>query len=551
MKAIIIDKIQTAIQQLQDQNVWADIAVLPEIIVDYPSHSDHGDYASNIAMRLAKVLKQPPLVIAQTLATAIDQTGIEQIQVAAPGFLNFFVNDKFLAGGVRLILQQQEKFGLNQTGLKETGKPTKVMVEFLSANPTGPIHLGNGRAGFTGDVLVRVLRASGYEVIAEYLMNDYGKQLDTLAESVLRRYLQAQGINIDYPDELYKGDYVKDLASKIQLKDAKIGNAQAMIDMRNEVKEWALKEMIKQIQDFVENTLHIHYDVWKSEKALNDPKHIAQAMAWLKKHELIYELDGATFFSSTKYGDDKDRVIIKANGETTYFFSDILYLIDKFEDRKIDKWVWYLGADHHGYEGRMQAALTAMGHAGKLDIIFVQLVRLIFNGKELRMSKRKGTYVPLEELVEEVGLDVTRWFFLMYDANTHMDFDLNLAREQSENNPVFYVQYAYARICSLLKKVGKHEPTPIQFTNPTEEDLVKLLFQLPEVVVEISQTYHVHQLPQYAIDVARAFHKFYSVSRVIDVDGKINSSRVQLAEATKLVLENTLRLMGISAPDHM
>lgn len=549
MKSVIIDKIQQAAAKLQAAGTWVAIE-LPEIEISYPSHSQHGDYASNVAMKLAKLLKRSPLDIGHELADAIDREGIENIEVVAPGFLNFFVNEKFLAGGLRLILEQGEHFGENQIGVVN-GKPRTMIVEFLSANPTGPIHLGNGRAGFTGDVLTKIFRASGYNVIAEYYMNDHGKQLDTLAESVLRRYLQLQGINVDYSDELYKGDYVKDLAAKIHLKDVKLGNNNAMIEMRNEVKEWALQEMINQIQSFVQNTLHIHYDVWKSENSLYEPKLVAEADAFMKRQGVLYEQDGATFFATTKFGDDKDRVIKKSDGETTYFYSDILYLIDKFERRKIDHWVWYLGADHHGYEGRMQAALAALGHAGKLDIIFVQLVRLMFNGKELRMSKRKGTFVTLEELVEEIGIDVTRWFFLMYDANTHMDFDLNLARERSDNNPVFYVQYAYARISSLLAKTGTHAPAPIQLSSAAEEQLAKLLFQLPEVVADVAITHHVHKLPQYALELARAFHKFYNSNRVIEEDGSVNVSRYQIVKATQTVLANTLRLMGITAPEKM
>lgn len=532
MKSIIVAKIQEALQK-------QDIVFSGDIEVEYSGHASHGDYASNIAMKLAKVLQRSPLEIGEELAQAIDHEGIEQIAVVPPGFLNFFVNEKFLSGGVRLILEQGEKFGENNSG---QGK--KLLVEFLSANPTGPIHLGNGRAGFTGDALVRVLRASGYTVIAEYIINDHGNQLDTLAESVLRRYMQLQGVNVDYPEELYKGEYIKELASRVK-------PTGSMVEMRTQVREWALQEMVKQIQDFVEHKLAIHYDVWKSERSLYDETKVAEAKQFLHEHGLIFEQDGATFFASTKYGDDKDRVIIKANGETTYFFSDILYLIDKFEVRKIDHWVWYLGADHHGYEGRMQAALSALGHAGKLDIIFVQLVRLMFNGKEMRMSKRKGTFVTLEELVDEVGIDVVRWFFLVYDANTHMDFDLNLARERSENNPVFYVQYAYARICSLLAKAGQHGPGPIQLASAAEENLAKLLFQLPEVVFDVSRSYHVHKLPQYALEVARSFHKFYTVGRVIELDGSINLSRYQLVQATQIVLRNTLRLMGITAPEKM
>lgn len=532
MKSVIVAKIQEALQK-------QGVTFSGEIEVEYSSHTQHGDYASNIAMKLAKILKRNPMDIAEELALAINREGIEKIEVLPPGFLNFFVNDQFLAGGVRLILKQGDAFGKNNLG---QGK--KIMVEFLSANPTGPIHLGNGRAGFTGDTLVKVLRASGYQVIAEYIINDHGNQLDTLAESVLRRYMQLQGVKVDYPDELYKGEYIKELAGRVQPKGS-------MTEMRAEVKEWALQEMVKQIQDFVEHTLHIHYDVWKSERSLYDDKKVAAAKQFLQKHGLVYQQDGATFFASTKYGDDKDRVIIKSNGETTYFFSDILYLFDKFEDRKIDHWIWYLGADHHGYEGRMQAALSALGHAGKLDIIFVQLVRLMFNGKEMRMSKRQGTFVTLEELVEEVGLDVVRWFFLMYDANTHMDFDLNLAREHSENNPVFYVQYAYARICSLLKKAGDHPAGPIHLTSQAEEDLAKQLFQLPDMVVEVATHYTTNRLPQYVLELARTFHKFYTVGRVIESDGNVDVSRYQLVQATKIVLHNTLQLMGISAPEKM
>lgn len=551
MKHVIIDKIEAARRALLGRGAWPADSLWPEIEVMYPTHRTQGDYSTNVAMKLAKILQRSPLDIGHEIAAALPMEGVDKVEVAPPGFINIFVNEKFLAGGVRLILEQGEHFGENKTGIQAFGAPQRVLVEFLSANPTGPIHLGNGRAAFTGDVLVRVLRACQYEVIAEYIINDYGKQLDTLAESVLRRYLQAQGINIDYPDELYRGDYIKDLASQLQLKDTKLGSANAMVAMRTEVKEWALAKMVQEIKQFVEERLHIHYDVWKSERSLYEPAKVEQAKRWLRDHGLIYEAEGATFFNSTKYGDDKDRVIIKANGETTYFFSDILYLIDKFQDRHIDHWIWYLGADHHGYEGRVQAALAALGHKGKLDVIFVQLVRLIFNGQELRMSKRQGTYITLEELIDEIGLDVARWFFLMYDANTHMDFDLNLARERSEHNPVFYVQYAYARICSLLNKVGEQAVAPIHVTNPKEEDLIKTLFQFPELVVEISRSYEVHRLPQYALELARAFHKFYTISRVLEMDATVNVSRLQLVQATQIVLRNTLQFMGITAPTKM
>ncbi len=548
MKKIIVDKIEEAIVSLQDNNDWPRFDI-PKFDVNYPQHKEHGDFAVNVAMVIARHVKKTPMEVGSDIKSTIDMEGIDRIEVVQPGFINIYVNEKFLAGGVKYILEKGADYGKNLSGVIN-GTPQKMMVEFLSANPTGPLHLGNGRGGFTGDVMARVLRASGYDVISEYYVNDFGNQVEVLAESVLRRYLQNQGIKIDYPEELYKGDYIKELADKIELKDIQLGSQDAMTKIREEVKEWSMKQMIQEIKTFVEGTLKIHYDVWKSEKSLHTKKNIDHAMNFLRDNNLIYEKEGATFFSSMQYGDDKDRVIIKSTGEHTYFFSDILYLIDKFVDRKIDHWIWYLGADHHGYKGRIEAAMKAIGHEGKMDVIFVQLVRLMFNGKELRMSKRKGTFITLDELIGEVGIDVARWFFLMHDANTHMDFDLNLAREQSEKNPVYYVQYAHARISSVMKKVSEPPSGPIHFTSAAEEALAKALFKFPELVEEVSTSHHIHKLPNYALEVARTFHKFYAANRVIE-DDVVNMSRLQLVQATQIVIANTLAIMGIAAPEKM
>lgn len=544
MKHVIQSKIQAAIDDLISQHVWADFNV-PQFDVHYPQHRDHGDYASNVAMVLAKLLKRAPMEIGEDIKAHLNLDGLDRIEIIQPGFLNFFINEEFLTGGVNLILKESQQYGHNTIG---TGK--NYLVEFISANPTGPIHLGNGRGGFTGDTIVRVLRASGYTVTAEFYVNDFGNQADTLAESVLRRYLQEQGIKIDYPENLYQGEYIKDLAKKIDLKDVPLGNQHAMQEIREEIKQWSMNEMLEQIKNLVSTKLDIQYDVWKSEGSLHTEANLQRANDFLENNNLIYEKDGAKFFPTSRYGDEKDRVMIKSDGNPTYFLSDILYLIDKFEDRKIDHWVWILGADHHGYKPRMEAALEAMNHKSQMDIIFVQLVRLMFNGKELKMSKRKGTFITLEELVDEIGIDVARWFFLMHEPNTHMDFDLNLAREQSDKNPVYYVQYAHARISSLLKKIPNDSNVPVTFTSQAEEDLAKILFRLPELVEDVSNTYQVHKLPQYALEVARAFHKFYTSNRVIDND-EVNYSRVQLVKATQIVLQNTLALMGISAPEKM
>lgn len=545
MKPVIIDKIHQAIQTIQKEGIWPAV-VIPGFDVNYPAKREYGDYAVNIAMKLAKLVQQNPMEVGELIKSHLNLEGLERVEVVRPGFINIFVNSTFLAGGVRYILEKQADYGKNQSGIVN-GKAKKVLVEFLSANPTGPIHLGNGRGGFGGDVLARVLRANGYEVIAEYYFNDAGHQIEILAESVLRRYLQQQGIKIDYPEELYKGEYISDLAAELDLANVTLQN---MATVRDSIKTTVVGKMLQQIKDLINNKLQIHYDVWKSEKTLYEGNNVSRAKQLLEDRQLLYEQDGATWFKSTQFGDDKDRVIIKSTGEYGYFFPDILYILDKFMDRTIDRWILFLGADHHGYQGRLEAALQAFGYGGKMDIIFVQMVRLMFNGKELKMSKRKGTFVTLEELIDEVGLDVTRWFFLMHEPNTHMDFDLNLAKEHSDKNPVYYVQYAHARICSILNKIPSLPPAPLQFTNPTEEDLAKVLLRLPELVEEVGHSYQVHKLPQYALEVARTFHHFYTTSRVLDGE-TVNRTRLQLVQATKIVLSNTLQLMGINAPDKM
>jgi arginyl-tRNA synthetase len=545
MKKEVREIIKQAVIKCQQHNKWENI-IIPEFDVEPPKSTKFGDYSTNLAMKLASLVKLRPMDIAELLKDQIDQQYFSKIEIAAPGFINFTFKEEYLEKKILDILEQKNKYG--QLAL---GQEKKVQVEFISANPTGPLHLGNGRGGFFGDCLASVLQFAGYKVKREYYMNDRGNQTDTLSESVIRRYLQNEGINVDYPDELYRGEYIKELAKKIKIKDFKIKNVSEIQKVKEEIKLWALEEMQNNIKKVVEEKCRIKFDRWFSEKSLYEGKLKEEIWDLLQQKNLIYKQEEAWWFKATLFGDDKDRVIVKKDGDPTYFFSDILYLTNRFQKREFDKVIMVWGCDHHGDVQRVQAAAEALGHKGQLDILLYQLVRLIFNGQELKMSKRKGTFVTLEELVDEVGIDVVRWFFLMYQLGSHMDFDLNLARKKSEQNPVFYVQYAHARICSILAKIPKNEKLRTKNDKLISEiDLLKELLKFPDLIEEVAQTYETQRLPQYALELARKFHKFYNECRVIDRN-EVIEFRLNLIKASKIVIANILKLMGISSPEKM
>jgi arginyl-tRNA synthetase len=433
------------------------------------------------------------------------------------------------------------------------GKGARVLVEFVSVNPTGPLHVGHGRGAFTGDVLVNVLKLAGYRAYREYYVNDYGNQVNILAESVLRKYWQHHGIRIEFPDYCYQGAYVDELAKTLYLPNYKFSNVQKLEVVRDKIKGRILQKVLGGIRRLLEQKLGIHYDRWFSERSLYTTGVVDRMLRYLKEQQLLYRSEGALWMKTSQFGDEKDRVVIKANGEPVYFLSDIAYHWDKLVRRKFDKAIDIFGADHHGYIGRLQAAMAAVGATGKLEIIIAQMVRLLSGGQELKMSKRSGTFVTLEELVDEVGADAARFFFLLYDVNTHMDFDLDLAKKQSKENPVYYVQYAHARICSILGKVSKlpvEKKVPLAPFAASEATLLKTLLRWPELVAEVSQTYQVHKLPVYASNLATRFHDFYTQCRVIE-GGAVNLRRLQLVRVTQVVLQNVLRSMGVSAPVKM
>jgi len=550
---------------------------IPEISVEAQKEGKYGDYATNATFQLAKIAKKSPeemarLIISQFFTPSsilslkeVEEEGggefslcgdspllnplllrgggkvgdvsfFEKVE-AIGGFINFFISKEYLQKQVGEILKQKEKFG----SLKIGGK-TKVNVEFISANPTGPLTLGNGRGGFCGDVLANVLEKAGCKTTMEYYINDTGGQIKKLGHSI-----------IGDSEAVYKGDYIDDLRKEIKGNDPeKIGEKGARL---------LLKKMIKPTV----KKMGIKFDIWFSEKKL--AKEVGKTIDFLKDKGLTYEKEGALWFASSKFGDDKDRVLIKEDKEKTYFASDIAYLKNKFS-RGFDKLIFFLGADHYGYVARMKAGAEALGHKKEqTDFIVAQLVRLIENGEEVKMSKRSGIYVTIDELIEEVGLDAARFFFLVRSPDTHLDFDLKLAKDKSNKNPVYYIQYAYARICSIIKKCKNQNRICVPTrqaqevcaylvgtrvgTRASELNLIKQFIRFPEVIEDTAKDYQIQRIPQYALSLADAFHKFYENCQVITEDRNLTEARLAVVGAAKIVLKNTLDLMGISSPEKM
>jgi arginyl-tRNA synthetase len=521
----IRDLISKSAKELQQKGILPDFD-LARIKIERPEVKEKGDFSTSLAMILAKETRRQPLEIAEFLKSKISGKGFfEKVEAVGPGFLNFFLSSEALQKQIKEILEKKDKYGE-----LETGSNKKVNVEFISANPTGPLTLGNGRGGFCGDVLTNVLNKAGYKAKKEYYVNDTGEQVRKLGHSVLG-------------DEqaVYKGKYIEDLRKRVKGDKAdEVGEKAAQI---------ILEEMIRPSV----RKMGIDFDFWFSEKSLYKRNKISKVLDFLKKKGLSYEKDNALWFKSTDFKDDKDRVLIKAGGETTYIASDAAYLKDKAE-RGFERFIYIWGADHFGYVERVKAMAKALEVKSEPEIIIMQLVRLFEGGQEVRMSKRTGVYVVLDELIDEVGVDVARYFFLTRSPGTHLNFDLGLAKQQTEKNPVFYIQYAHARICSILRKSNGLKPSTDNLDllkEKSEQDLIKKLIQLPEIVEDVSNDFQVQRLPQYALELASTFHRFYQECKVVSDDKKLSQARLALVLATKIVLKNTLSLMGISAPEKM
>ena len=527
-----------------------DAAARPDFEIERPANPDHGDLAANLAMKLARPMRRSPLQIAEALASAMREApsaaALSEVTVAPPGFLNMRLAISWLEG----ILDEARDAG-DDFGRVEPEVPRHFNVEFVSANPTGPLHVGNARGAFVGDLLCRVLEGAGHEVTREYYFNDAGLQIRNLGVSVTARKLGQE-----IPEDGYHGAYVDDLADELPDDVWEAANAEG-VDREVVVADWAQERVRAGIEESLER-LGVHFDVWKSESSLHSEGWVGRSVEQLREGGHIYEEDGATWFRSTTFGDDKDRVVYRSGGQPTYFASDIGYVTEKFS-RGFDKLIYIWGADHHGTVARVRNAAEAMGLPGdEVEMLLVAWVRFVRDGEEIPMSKRSGEFLTLDELLEELGVDAARWSFASRAASSPIDVDLELARKQSAENPVYYVQYAHARISSILAKAAEAGLSPAaDFGGVLEGDdvasgLALEVLRLPEVVEDGARDEETHGITTYAMELATTFHAYYRDRRVVDpADPETSAGRLALMGVTQEAIRNSLALLGISAPESL
>jgi arginyl-tRNA synthetase len=526
---------------------------LPPLLLEPPKQREFGDLATNVAMIWAKSAKKPPRAIAEAILKNIDDPDgvLARTEIAGPGFLNFTFSSKF-------YLQQLRELATGKGSALDLGHGRKVQVEFASVNPTGPLHVGHGRVAVIGDVLARLHEATGFTVEREYYVNDAGNQMENLGRSLYARYRELFGEPIAFPENGYPGEYVKDLALAVkqQYGDQYLnGDRDTALKFFTEYGGDALLGTIRaQLRDF-----GIAFDSFFSEKAMRERGEVERAMTELRSRGLLYTQDGAEWYCSTRFGDDKDRTVIKSDGELTYFASDIAYHRSKCE-RRFDKLINVWGADHHGYVARLKAAMQGLGYdPNVLQVVLVQMVQLTRGGEPVRMGKRTGEFVSLEEVLEEVGRDAARFFFLMRKSDSHLDFDLNLAKQQSSENPVFYVQYAHARVSSIFEQAGKsgmdlgeRAAVPLERLELAEEmELIRKMIQFNDVLEESVRDLEPHRLVFYLLDLAGEFHRYYNRQRVISEDLGLSRARLLLIENVQKTVRRGLEILGVEAPIRM
>ncbi len=547
----IIELLKKAAAEAQKSGKLPSVA-LPEITIEHPQNPEHGDYASSFPLKLARTIGVNPLTIAQDVVAFIKPTPeIESITVAPPGFINFTLKNDWLTQQVDAIRADGDVYGN-----LDLGKGSRVQLEFVSVNPTGPLHVGHGRGAILGSTLAKVLSAAGYDVEKEYYVNDAGSQMAAFYRSLYARYQQALGKEAEMPADGYLGQYMVDLAKEIiaEKKDQFLSMPQEKAIA--ELGKLGLEKIMAQIRGDLE-LLRVSFDVWFSEQSLYDNGQYQKVMSLLEKGGYIAEKANATWFVSTALGEDKDNVVVRSDGSPTYFATDIAYHYNKFVERKFDKVINIWGADHQGHISRMKAVVAALGIAPeRLEVIISQMVTLRRGEELVRVSKRSGDIITLREVIDEVGADACRFFFVSRTADSQMDFDLELAKKQSADNPVYYVQYAHARIASILrlakeKRIDCADGDVSLLTTEPELTLIRKMLLLPEVIEVVAQTLEPHHLAYYAQDLATVFHSFYMQCRVVTDDEKMTRARLKLVEAAKTVLAKTLNLMGMEAPDRM
>ncbi len=530
-------------------------AEIVEAEVEEPKADSHGDFSTNIAMVMASAQKMPPRKIAQVITGHIqDPEGIlEKTEIAGPGFINFFLKTSAWHAVLQKIHAADTRYGAT-----DIGKGQKFQVEFVSSNPTGPLHVGHGRGAAVGDAVANILAFCGYDVEKEYYINDSGRQIHTLGRSVYLRYQEMLGQKVTFPDECYQGDYIRDLAAEIKMEQGDALLSQPQEDALMICARFAAAKILAGIREDLK-TFGIEFDCWFSEQSLYDSGRVDQILDNFRNQGIIYEKDGALWFKTSDFGDEKDRVVVKNNGETTYFASDIAYHQDKYDrgfERVVDVW----GADHHGYIPRMKAAVEACGHRrDQFDVILVQLVNLLRAGEPVAMSTRAGKFETLRDVIDDVGRDAARFIFLTRHFESALDFDLEVAKQKSNDNPVYYVQYVHARISSIVRK-GKERGTPdvswddqavARLEAPEEIDLIKSLARYPNVLAGSAKNMEPHRVTYYLMNLASAFHTYYNKHRVLSDDPQLQCGRLNLVLAVQKVIRNGLTLLGVSAPDKM
>ena len=529
---------------------------VPAFNTEIPADSKNGDVSTNAAMVCARPFRNNPRKIAEAIVSKIDLNGsyFARCEVAGPGFINFFYSSEWYATVVATVLEQKEKYGETDLG---AGK--SVLVEFVSANPTGPMHIGNARGGAIGDCLASVLEKAGYEVAREFYINDAGNQIEKFKTSLEVRYLQIYKPETELPEDAYKGQDIIDHANAFnEIYGDKYVNADSE-ERRQALCDFALPKNIQKLHDDL-GKYRIQYDKWFYESTLHKDGSVQRVIEQLKASGHTYEKDGALWFKTTEFGDEKDRVLVRENGVPTYLVPDIAYHYNKLAVRKFDKAVDIFGADHHGYIARIKASMTALGvDADRLDIVIMQMVNLVRNGEKYKLSKRSGKAITLSTLLDEIPIDAARFFFNLREPNSHFDFDLDLAVSQTSQNPVYYVQYAHARICSVLKKMNE-EGIEIKsldkaalnvLTAPEEQEMIKHLATLPNVINEAAKAYDPAKVTKYVIDLATMYHKFYNNCRIMGEDESVMQARLSLSLAVKQVIKNILDMLKITCPESM
>ena len=550
-----VEKVQHAIKQAINEAVQkAELTAEPvDVFLESPKDKANGDYATNIAMQLARVAKKAPRIIAEAIVENVDKeaANIEKIEIAGPGFINITIKKDYLQDVVKLVLEQKEDYGRSTSGGGE-----RIQVEFVSANPTGDLHLGHARGSSVGDSLCNVLDMAGYDVSREYYINDAGNQINNLAWSIEARYFEALGETLNMPEDGYRGQDIKDIAEDLVKEHGDKFVSMSKEDRFEAFRQHGLKVELAKLQKDLAD-FRVEFDVWFSETSLYEKGEIEIALDKLRANGHIFEEGGATWFRSTTFGDDKDRVLIKNDGSFTYLMPDVAYHEDKLS-RGFDKLINIWGADHHGYIPRMKAAIEALGYdRDTLEVSIIQMVQLYKDGEKMKMSKRTGKAVTMRELVELVGLDAVRYYFAMRSGDSHMDFDLDLAVSQSNENPVYYSQYAHARINSILRQAEEQgfiasTDNLSLLSSEKEIDVLKKIGDFPQVVADAAKQRAPHRVTTYIHELAANFHSFYNANKVLDAsEEEMTRARLALITAVKTTIANALKLVGVSAPEKM